>query len=256
MLFRSEVAKAQAEADADRERRLKEVEIDARRQMVELYDKAPVLVDMEKLRLQYEHERELTQVQMQTYLQAFQALVPSMEVRIYGGGDQTTRIITELMQLAQGVRHLGEEVPAVGHILEGKSGVQQPLFSRLSHLGPYFEEAVADMNPRIFSSLKLADLMERLMPVVAGQEDAVTALNHLKSDANFRVVGNLPVAPLFRLLGLEMPQPGPSDMMMAGEEAAGEAESEIKTEAEAEETEDEPDIEVAEEAAGLDTRTP
>jgi hypothetical protein len=111
-------------------------------------------------------------------------------------------------------------------------------------LGPYFEEAVADMNPRIFSSLKLADLMERLMPVVAGQEDAVTALNHLKSDANFRVVGNLPVAPLFRLLGLDVPQSGSSDMMMAGEEAEGE------------ETADEPDVGATEEAAGPDARTP
>ncbi len=255
-LAQAEVAKAQAEADADRERRLKEVEIEAQRQLVELYDKAPVLVEMEKLRMQYEHERELTQVQMETYLQAFEALAPSMEVRIYGGGDQTTRIITELMQLAQGVRYLGAEAPVVGRILEGKSGVQQPLFSRLSHLGPYFEEAVADMNPRIFSSLQLADLMERLMPVVAGQEDIVAALNHLKSDASFRVVGNLPVAPLFRLLGLETPQSGPSDMMMAGEEAASEAEAEAEAEAEGEETAGESDIEASEEAAGLDARTP
>jgi hypothetical protein len=38
--------------------------------------------------------------------------------------------------------------------------------------------------------------------VVAGQETLTSALNSLKADASFRVIGDMPVSPLLRLLGI------------------------------------------------------
>jgi hypothetical protein len=130
-----------------------------------------------------------------------------MQVRVYGGGGQTTQIITQLMSLAQGVQYLGEEVPAVGRILDGVGGDGQGSFlPRLAEFTPYIRQALADVNPRMFSSLKIVDLIDRLNPVLAGREDLVTALTNLREDANFRVVGNIPVAPLLSLLGINLPQ--------------------------------------------------
>ncbi len=243
-LARAEVAKAQAEAEAERQQRLKEVEIEAQRQMVGLYDKAPILVDLEKLRMQYEHEMQMAQVQMEAYLRAFEAMAPGLQVRIYGNGGQTSQIITDLMGVAQGVNYLGEEVPAVGRVLSGVSGNgasgDGALLPKLQQFVPYLREAMASMNPRVFSSLKVADLLDRLAPVVAGQKDMVTALNQIKDDANFRVVGDLPVVPLLRLLGVQVPQPrGDVGPMM---DIAAQAESEPDFEPDSE-IEDLPSVE-------------
>ena len=61
---------------------------------------------------------------------------------------------------------------------------------------------MSEVNPRAFSSLKIADVVDKLGPVVSGEQDLVTALNHLKQDASFRIVGDMPVGPLMRLLGV------------------------------------------------------
>ena len=71
---------------------------------------------------------------------------------------------------------------------------------------------LAEVNPRMFSSLRVADVVEKLGAVLSGREDLVTALNGLKQQANFRVVGDLPVGPLLSLLGVKLdsahPVPG------------------------------------------------
>jgi hypothetical protein len=41
--------------------------------------------------------------------------------------------------------------------------------------------------------------------VVAGQEDLVTALTTLRQDARFRMIGNMPVGPLLKLVGINLP---------------------------------------------------
>ncbi len=201
-LAQAEVAQAQAEAEAERLRRLKEVEINAQKQLVALYDKAPVLVELEKLRMTHEHEERLTTLQMEAYLKAFEAIAPGVKVNIYGNGNQTSRIFTDLMSFTHGARLLGDEIPFVGRMIDGNFGRGAlPAFGQFL---PYIQQVLADMNPRMFSSLKIADLVDRLDPVLAGREDLATALNNLRTDANFRVVGDLPVKPLLRFFGLNL----------------------------------------------------
>ncbi|MBN1873791.1 MAG: hypothetical protein JXA33_06145 [Anaerolineae bacterium] len=226
-LARAEVAQAQAVAEAERVQRLKEVEINAQRQMVALYDQAPVMIELEKLRARLAHEEKLTALQLDAYAKALESLAPSLQLRIYGSGDQTSRIMTDMMRLAQGVRYLGEEIPAVGQLVSPVIEGQESLWTKFKAFVPYLQEALADVNPRAFSGLNLKDLADRLSPVVAGREDLVTALNNLRHDVSFRVVGNLPVAPLFRLLGINMPallgDAVPVTMMDETEEEEGDA---------------------------------
>ena len=96
-LAKAEVAQAQAVAEAERMQRLKDVEINAQRELVNLYDQAPVLVELERLRMQFEHDERITTLQVEAYLKAFEALASNMQVRIYGNGGQTTQIVTCLL---------------------------------------------------------------------------------------------------------------------------------------------------------------
>jgi len=206
-LAEAEVAQAQAAAEAERTQRLKEIDINAQRELVKLYDQAPVLVELEKLRLQLGHEERLATLQMEAYLKAFEALAPSLQVRIYGSGGQTTRIITDLMSVAQGVKVLGEEIPAVGRLVGNGDGADAlNWLPKLADFVPFIRQAMAGVNPRMFTSLKVTDLLDRLVPVLAGREDLLTALDALREDAGFRVVGDVPVVPLLRLLGIKVPE--------------------------------------------------
>jgi len=200
----AEIKREQAAAEAERLQKLKEVEINAQRQLVQLYNEAPVLVEIEKLKMQLAHQERITQLQMESYLRAFEALAPSLRVQVYGNGGQTGKIITDLMGLAQGLRSLGEEVPAVGRLvdgaLDGETGVWEGL--QLTEFLPYLQQIIGGMNPRVLSSLKVADLLSELDNVISGRSDLVSALHQLRNDGSFRVIGDLPVMPLLQSLGI------------------------------------------------------
>ncbi len=203
-LAQAEVAQAQAEAEAERRRRLKEVDINAQQQLVALYDQAPILVELEKLRMQYEHDEKITTLQMEAYLEAFKAIAPGVRVNIFGSGDQTSNIFNNLMSFSHGLNTASDDIPLLRQLMKnGKDSDSLAILKKFQPFMPYLQQVFADMKPRVFSSLKIADLAERLEPVVAGREDLSTALSNIKEDANFRVVGDLPVKPLLSLLGIK-----------------------------------------------------
>jgi hypothetical protein len=150
---------------------------------------------------------------MYAYMKAFEAVAPGIKVNIYGSGNQTSRIFTDLMSFAHGLRLLGEEVPVIGNLVNGSgngdgSGFN---FNKLSQFMPYIQQVLGEVNPRMFSSLKVADLVERLEPVVAGREDLANALNGIKEDASFRMVGDIPIKPLLGVLGFNINESVPAD---------------------------------------------
>ena len=198
------MARAQAEAEAERRQRLKEVDINAQKQLVALYDKAPILVELEKLRMQYEHNEKITTLQMDAYLEAFKAIAPGVRVNIFGNGDQTSNIFNNLMSFTHGLNTASDNIPLLRQFMkDGKDSESLNLLTKFQPFMPYLQDVFADMKPRVFSSLKISDLAERLGPVVAGREDLASALSNIKEDANFRVVGDLPVKPLLSFLGID-----------------------------------------------------
>jgi hypothetical protein len=212
-LAQAEVAAAQADAEAGRLQKLKDVEIKAQKQLMALYEEAPILVELEKMRMEYEHKERIANMQMDAYMKAFEAVAPGIKVNIYGSGNQTSRIFTDLMSFTHGLRLLGEEVPVIGNLIDGVPGENGGGFqiSKLSQFMPYIQQVLGEVNPRMFSSLKVADLVERLEPVVAGREDLASALNGIKQDANFRMVGDIPIKPLLGVLGFNFDASTPAD---------------------------------------------
>ncbi len=215
-LAQAEVARAQAEVEAERIQRLKEVEINAQQKLVDLYEKAPVLVELEKMKLEHAHRERIVTMQVEAYKEAFMAMAPGVKVHIYGNGGQTSKIITDLMSFSQGISLLGEEVPLVGRILNpnnttaaGEPGEVEPstvnwMRDNLGNFAPYIQDIMTEVNPRVFSSLKVSDMVDRLTPVIAGKEDLASSLDQLRQDANFRVVGDLPVVPILKLFGINL----------------------------------------------------
>jgi uncharacterized membrane protein YqiK len=217
-LAQAEVARAQAEVEAERVQRLKEVEINAQQKLVDLYEKAPVLVELEKMKLEHAHRERLATLQVEAYKEAFMAMAPGVKVHIYGNGGQTGKIITDLMSFSQSINLLGEEVPLIGRILNtnGTNGSSEAtgdeaenstinwMRENLHGLSPYIQQVMADVNPRVFSSLKVSDMVDRLTPVLAGKEDLTSSLDQLRQDANFRVVGDLPIVPILKLFGIDL----------------------------------------------------
>lgn len=214
-LAQAEIARAQAEVEAERIQRLKDVEITAQQKLVDLYEKAPVLVEIEKMKLEHAHRERLATLQVEAYKEAFMAMAPGVKVHIYGNGGQTGKIITDLMSFSQGINLLGEEVPLIGRIInangvtpaevdEAESTTINWVRDNLDGFRPYIQQVMSDVNPRVFSSLKVADLVERLVPVISGKEDLTTSLDQLRQDANFRVVGDLPIVPILKLFGIDL----------------------------------------------------
>ena len=203
-LAEAEVAMAQAAAAAEKVKQLKEVDINAQKQLAQLYDKAPVLVDLEKLRMQLTHDEKLATIKAETSLKAFEALAPSLKVHIFGNGGQTGQIMSNVMSITHGLGLVGEEFPVVGKFLnQPESNGHVPLsLPALTRFTPHLQRMMAEVNPRVFSSLKVKDVVERLGNIVSGQEDMMTALNNIKQDATFRMVGDLPIGPMMGLLGL------------------------------------------------------
>ncbi|MCA9984067.1 MAG: hypothetical protein KDE59_07225, partial [Anaerolineales bacterium] len=174
----AEVARAQAEAEAERERqlrtidieakrKLKDVDINAQKQLADLYEQAPVLVELEKLRMQHEHEERLVTIQAEASLKAFEAIAPGVRVNIFGNGGQTGEIMSNLLSLGHGVGMLREEIPWVDNVLSRNGsapngGAQSAVAEQLRQFGPHLRTVLREVNPRMLSSLKVADVVDRL----------------------------------------------------------------------------------------------
>lgn len=203
-LAQAEVEMAQAEAAAEKTRRLKEVEINAQKQLAQLYEKAPVLIELEKLRMQFAHDETLATIQSEAQLRAFEAIAPGISINLFGNGGQTGEIMNNLMSMTHGLSLMGENVPAIGKVLgttssQNGAGLHLPSFQKFT---PYLTQLMAEMNPRVFSTLKIADVVERLGTAVSGEENLVTTLDNLRQDASFRVVGDMPIGPVLKMLGI------------------------------------------------------
>ncbi|MFK7805145.1 MAG: SPFH domain-containing protein [Anaerolineae bacterium] len=203
-LAQAEIAKAQTELEIERERRLREVDINAQKELADLYQASPVLIELEKARMKFDHEAKIAEIKTSASLKAFEAIAPGVKVNLIGSGGQMGEIMTGLMTLSHGIAAIGDEVPMVGNLLSSGSstGDMNSLLPYLQKLTPAVQSVVKEVNPRILSGLTLSDVFERLGPVVDGQEDLVTAVNHIRQDASFRMLGDLPIKPLLGLLGI------------------------------------------------------
>lgn len=188
-LAQAEVTEAQARAAAAGEREQKLVEIEAKERLATLYTDNQQLFELEQLRMRFAHELELATVQQQTQIAMIQALAQNMEIKVVGNAGQMGQILSEMMTLQAGVETAAEEFPFLKSLVGGSGRA-------LSNLPGALGAALKDVQPRMFASLTVSDLMERLLAVANGDSDLVDAIQGLRKDSNFRVVGNIPIIEL------------------------------------------------------------
>ncbi len=212
-LAEAEIAKALAVAEAEKMRQIRDVEIKAQQALADLYEQAPVLVELEQIRMTHAHEERIAQIQAEANLRAIEAIAPGVKINMIGNSGQMGDVISQIMNLAHGANLVSEEIPAVGRLLgtvetapsqleSELTGAYQHLQPHFTTLQPYVKQMVEEMNPRIFGGLTLANLADKLTPVVAGNKDVMTALNEIQQDSSFNVIGNLPVRSILGLLGI------------------------------------------------------
>lgn len=222
------VARAEAMAEAEKVQKLKEVEIAAQKELALLYEQAPALIELERIRMTLSHEEALARIRAEASLKAFEAIAPGVKIHLFGNGGQTGQILTSLMTLSHGLTAVGEESPLVGSLLNGQASNGhfnwQRLAAPIEALMPAVKQLTNEMNPRILSGLRVADVVERLGPVVSGQENLVTALNQIKEDATFRVIGDLPLNGLLKMIGLGQENGDPLPVSDIAVEDSGKAE--------------------------------
>jgi hypothetical protein len=200
------VEEARAKMEAERLRQIRTAELEAQREQLKLFEKAPVLVELEKMKMRMNHQERLAQMQMDAYLQAFMALAPNVRMHIYGNGGQVSKLMTDVMSFTRGLQVMGEEIPTIGKLV----GSSQEDFSQvevagvdLSSFTPFIRQVVAGVNPRILAGMKISDLVARLGEVAAGDASLTEALGQMQDDASFRFIGDLPVKPLLAMLGID-----------------------------------------------------
>jgi hypothetical protein len=108
---------------------------------------------------------------------------------------------------------LTEQSPIIGALVNtaltstpaaGTSSLTPSFTDRLAEVFPYIQDVVKDIKPRILSTLTVAQLVERLTPVAQGKENLMSALNGIKNDATFRIIGDVPVQSILAKLGLNL----------------------------------------------------
>ena len=206
------VAKEQADANIHEAQGLLAVELERARAQAELFDKSPALRELETLRLQHAQALELARIHTAAKVQMMQAIAPQLKLQanIIGDGSRASQIMAQVMAIASGAQIVGDQVPLIGNLLGNGAGdstsADAGLNTLLPRLMPFAHKVIGEMNPRAFSSLTLAGFMDSLLPVLAGREDLLTAVQKLREKASFRIIADAPVAVVAELLGIKLPE--------------------------------------------------
>ncbi len=215
----ADVTRARAAAEAEGAHLMRQVEIDAQAALAEVYAASPVLVDLEKIRLQHAHEQNIAQLRLNAQIAMMQALAPQLNVnaKLIGNGTQMGSLLSQILTLSAGYEVLSEEVPVVNGLFRPNGDVN--VGSIMRGTSDLLGGVLKDVNPRMFGALTLSSLVDRIIPVVEGEGDLQSFLIGLKEDASFNMVGNIPIAQLlgraFTSMQTEKEQPSEGEVAQA-----------------------------------------
>ncbi|NTV30992.1 hypothetical protein HGA91_03385 [candidate division WWE3 bacterium] len=206
---RVEVVRAEGLAQVEIDRARQAASIEAQRLLATLYAEAPVLVDLERIRMDHTLQLELARLQAETRLEAFKALAPQLDVRLFGNGGQMSQLINQLLSLSEGASVVGHEIPVIGNLFgSGGSPESTELWSSLVSIMARVRGVLGEIDPRVFSNLSLADALEQVEQLMQGETDVVSAINRIRERANFQLIGSIPIGGILSLLGLNLNENG------------------------------------------------
>lgn len=183
-----------------------------------------MLVELEREEMRRSHDLELARIRTQMVVQIAQAWAPGMAFRIVGGPDALNRVIGQFMLIGHAAENMAEtpigRLLGLDNTLHNSDGLNLSLPSFWSKLLPFVHKLVRGMNPRVLSSLTVAQMLDQLMPVLQGEQDLLSALNGLRESAQFRMIAEVPVQPLLEQFGLRTGANDETALVAAAAEAA------------------------------------
>jgi len=218
-LAEAQVEQSKADAEIHREQGLVAVRLEEQRAQAELFASNPAMLELQKFERQLTHDLHIRQAELEAQVRMVTAMAEKMDLRvnIIGDGGQASRIMANVMAIASGAQVVGEQVPFVGSMLSGNghSNGNGSLLNKLPPFLPFVQQAVNEMEPRVFTRLTLAQLADAVSKLVSGQSDLITTLNELREDSQFRVVADLPVATILEKFGITVPSKTKDDSVLA-----------------------------------------
>lgn len=214
------VLEAKNAAELTHQEGLRKIEIDAQQTLAALYQSNPALVELERLKIQLAHELQVSQIEYQARVSMMAALAPHMNLHLIGDGGRVSQIMAQVMTLGAGLQAAGEHVPFVGNLINGATNgtgdtAVGTLQSVLGGLAPYISKVVGGMQPRVFSTLTVSQMIDHLVPVLKGEENLLAAVDGLRRSAQFRLIADLPVAPFLNGYGVSAAAETPDDSVLA-----------------------------------------
>ncbi|PIZ48061.1 hypothetical protein COY32_00715 [candidate division WWE3 bacterium CG_4_10_14_0_2_um_filter_41_14] len=212
------IAEKDAAVEAGRIRLVAEAELDAEARRAKLYAESPELLALERLDREHWQAIALAKQELDARVAMMVALAPhiQLDAKVIGNGSQMGQIMGQMMTLASGYNVMVND-PTVSSIVGSGGSAISVGGDILSRVLPAVRSAFAGVNPRVFASLTVADALDRLQGVVSGEQDVVTAIQKLRDDANFRMVGNIPVGQILGVFlggGGEATQPAGDESLV------------------------------------------
>ncbi len=227
-LAEAAVLEARNAATLAHEKGMRDIEIAAQKQLADLYASNGALVELERMKLEFAHTLEVARLENEARVAMMAALAPHMNLQLIGDGGRVSQIMAQVMTLGAALNATGDQVPFVGNLLHGASNGNgngnnhandvvslNSLQSVLPGLLPYITTVVKSMRPRVFSTLTIEQLLDRLAPVVKGEGTLLQAIDGLRQDAQFQLIANMRVAPLLAPFGINVAEPTTDDSVVA-----------------------------------------
>ena len=197
-LAQAEITKAQAEA-----------ELEIERIKAELYQQAPVLVELEQIQLRFQHDQKIAEIEADTRLEALRAIAPQLNLNanLVGSGGQLGSVLAQVLNLVNGTQILAQEVPALQGILDrGLNGddngdLGQAMSRMMAQARPYLAQIADNIQPRLLASLTLRDFLDELGNVANGESSVLEAVENIRQAGVFRIIGDVPVEQMIQPLG-------------------------------------------------------
>lgn len=195
-LAQAEVTKAQAEA-----------ELEIERIKAELYEQAPVLVELEQLQMRFEHDQRIAEIETTARLEALRAIAPQLNLNanLVGSGGQLGTVMAQVLNLINGGQILVQEIPALQGLLSNGHGddgdLGQTVSTVIEHAKPYLTQIADNVQPRMLASLTVNDFLTELSTVASGEATVLEAVTNIRQAGAFRVIGDIPVGQMLQPLG-------------------------------------------------------
>lgn len=208
----AEIKKQEAEAELLREKGLADIEVEKAERLGAVMLENPAVLQLELRKLELTSELERVRIEAETQRMVAQAMSQNMHINanIFGDGGSMGKILSQIMSLTKGATLVGEEIPAVGNLLNGNGAkpngsvatMGSSLIEKAQGLLPYIMRVIDEASPTMLGTMTVRDLTAAVAPLITGKKDLSQTLAELKEDTNFRMIGSLPVSGIMSLLGL------------------------------------------------------